>query len=95
MPVQNLISIYSYAVYCAPSTQNRSTLLCKTSSQYTVIHTLHCTTVAWIQITREVRNYEYLLNVNNYQQKYMNLTQVPWLLLDLPLAPNSLSLLYQ
>jgi len=33
--------------------------------------------------------------VNNTQQKYTNLTHVPLPLLDLPLAPNSLSLLYQ
>jgi hypothetical protein len=29
---------------------------------------LHSPNVSWIQITREARNYEYLLNVNNTQQ---------------------------
>ena len=33
-------------------------------------------TVSWIQITREATNSEYLLNVNNTQQKHMNLIRV-------------------
>jgi len=84
-----------YVIYCALYAQNRGKPLCKTTLQYTVIHTPHSPTVSWIQITREARNSEYLLNVNNTLQKYINLIPVPWLLFDMPLAANSLSLLYQ
>ena len=80
-------------VYCSPCAQNTGKPLCKTTAQYTAIHTLHSPTVSWKQITREARNYEYLLNVN-HTLKIRNLPRVPRLLLDLPLAPNSLSLLY-
>jgi hypothetical protein len=37
----------------------------------------------------------YLLNVNNTVQNYINLTRIAWLLVDLPLDPNSFSLLNQ
>jgi len=83
-----------YVIYCALCTHNWVKPLRKTS-QYTVIHTPHSPTVSWIQITRKARNSIYMLNVNNTLKKYANLTLVPWLLLDLPLAANSLSLLYQ
>ena len=56
---------------------------------------LHSPTISWIQITREARHSEYLLNVNNTLQKDINLTQVPSLLLSLLLPLDSLSLLHQ
>jgi hypothetical protein len=54
----------------------------------------HSPTVSLIQFTREDTNTEYLLKVNT-QHTEINLTQVPNLLLDLPLALESLSLLHQ
>ena len=51
-------------------------------------------TVSRIQITREPRNSEYLLNVNNTQQKDKNLTRVPSILLYLQLALESLALVH-
>jgi hypothetical protein len=56
---------------------------------------LHSPTISLIQITGEATNSEYLLNVNNIQQKDIKLTWVPWLLLDLSLAVDSLSLVHQ
>jgi len=44
---------------------------------------LHSPTVSLIQINREERNAEYLLKVNNIQQKVINLTRVTKLLLYL------------
>jgi len=95
MPVQNFISIRSWCrLLCSVHTK-RGKSLCKTTSQYRVIHTLHSPNVALIQITREARISAYLLNVTNTIQTYINLTQAPCLLLDPPVAPSSLSLLYQ
>jgi len=55
---------------------------------------LHSPTDSLIQITQEDRNAEYLLKVNT-QQKDLNLTFVPKLLLDLPLALESPSVLHK
>jgi len=53
------------AVPCALCAQNPGKPLCKTTPQYTVIHTPHSPTVSLTPISREARNSEYLLNVNN------------------------------
>jgi hypothetical protein len=87
MPVLNLILPVLDAVFCE---QTWGKPLCKSTSQYTVIHTMHSPTISWLHITREARNTEHLLNVNNNLQKYINLTWVPLSLLDLPLAANSI-----
>ena len=47
---------------------------------------LHSPTLSLIQITSKARNSEYLLNANNTEQKDINLTQVPMLLLDLQIG---------
>ena len=94
MPVQNLISTCSWCRLCSVRTKPRQTPIQNNTAVYRYSHSAQ-STVSWIQITREARNSEYLLNVNNTLQKDINLTLVPWLLLDLPLAANSLSLLYQ
>jgi hypothetical protein len=56
------------ALYCALYVQNQDKPLYKTTQQYTVIHILHSPSVSWIEITREARNSEYLLNVNTLQK---------------------------
>jgi hypothetical protein len=62
-------------LYCAPCAQSRGKSLCKTSSPNTVTHSLHNPTVSWMQNSREARNSEYLLTVNNTQQKHINRTR--------------------
>jgi len=70
---------------------NWSTLYHKDCSQ----SILHSPTVSLIQITRKARNSEYLLNVNNTEQKDINLTQFHSYYLICKLGLYSLSLLHQ
>jgi len=54
---------------------------------------LHIPTVSWLLITREAINYQYLLDVNNNQQRHKLNSGSS--LLDLPFALETLSLLHQ
>jgi len=83
------------AIYCTPCAQTQGKPLCKTTSQCTVIHTLHSPTFSWTQITREDRNSEYLSHCEQHCTRIHKFISGPSSLLYVPKAPNSLSLLYQ
>jgi len=95
MTINILISTGSWcSLLCCVRTKPRQTTMESNIPVYIYSHSAR-PTVSWIHITRKARNSVYLLRVKNTLQKYINVTRVPRLLHDLPLASNSLFLLYQ